>query len=69
MNHSVIFNVEGMSCMSCVRHVEKALTAVAGVGQVEVDLTTKTAKVSGSANETDIINALKQAGYQATQTA
>ncbi|MFN9186764.1 MAG: copper ion binding protein, partial [Betaproteobacteria bacterium] len=37
--------VRGMSCASCVAHVEKALAAVPGVAQVGVNLATEKAAV------------------------
>ena len=33
-----ILEVEGMSCSSCIRHISAALTEIAGVGQVDVQL-------------------------------
>ncbi|MBU1438732.1 MAG: heavy-metal-associated domain-containing protein [Gammaproteobacteria bacterium] len=69
MNHPAVFNIKGMSCKSCVGRVEKALTAVTGVEQVQVDLAAKTATVTGTASESDLLNAIQQAGYQASQTA
>lgn len=32
------FSVTGLSCQSCVKHVTEALTALAGVQSVSVDL-------------------------------
>ena len=37
------FRVEGMTCASCVRRVEKALAAVPGVAEVAVNLATEEA--------------------------
>lgn len=69
MNHAAVFNIKGMSCKSCVGRVEKAIAAVTGVEDVQVNLAEKTATVTGSASENDLLNALQQAGYQASQTA
>lgn len=58
--------VEGMSCGSCVAHVEKALQGVPGVSKVEVDLDKKQASVT-LAEEVDrssLIGAIEEAGYQ-----
>ena len=41
-----IIHVGGMSCTHCKMAVENALTALAGVSSVEVDLKKKTASVS-----------------------
>lgn len=35
------FSVTGLSCQSCVKHVTEALTALAGVRSVSVDLVSK----------------------------
>src|SRR3546814_20008778 len=39
------FAIEGMTCASCVKRVEKALSAVAGVGSASVNLATEGARV------------------------
>ena len=39
------FNVRGMTCASCVSHVEKALKAVPGVLEASVNLATERASV------------------------
>lgn len=57
--------VEGMMCQHCVAHVTKALQAVAGVEEVEVNLKKKTAIVSSQteiSNET-LMAAIVEAGY------
>ena len=40
------FPVEGMTCASCVRRVEKAISAVPGVSAANVNLATETADVT-----------------------
>ncbi len=35
---TITLKVQGMTCMGCVNSVKRLLTALAGVGQVEVDL-------------------------------
>ncbi|MCO5227382.1 MAG: copper ion binding protein [Thermomicrobiales bacterium] len=42
---SLTFDIEGMTCASCVRRVEKALEKVEGVHNVSVNLATETASV------------------------
>jgi Cu+-exporting ATPase len=42
----LVLPVKGMSCASCVAHVEKALAAVPGVTQVAVNLATESAAVT-----------------------
>ena len=58
--------IEGMSCASCVTHVEKALAKVAGVKHVSVNLATELATISS--DQTTVVGALvaavEKAGYQ-----
>ncbi|HBO6301729.1 heavy-metal-associated domain-containing protein [Pseudomonas nitroreducens] len=62
---SVDLQVEGMSCASCVRHVNAALAPVAGVTEVAVDLAAGRVRVSGEADTQALIGALQDAGYPA----
>ena len=58
--------VEGMSCPSCIRHIDAALTDVEGVAKVEVKLREGRVQVSHdrfSAPVKALIEALNQAGY------
>ncbi|WP_234569783.1 heavy metal translocating P-type ATPase [Rhodohalobacter sp. 614A] len=64
---SILFDVEGMHCASCVNNVEKAIKKVQGVEDVTVNLATEKATVSYRTGETDttkIVDAVEQAGYQ-----
>ena len=60
------FKVNGMMCMHCVAHVEKALRAVPGVENVVVSLENKSATVTGTATKEAITSAIKDAGYEVT---
>ncbi|MDE5558944.1 MAG: heavy-metal-associated domain-containing protein [Ruminococcus sp.] len=60
------FNVTGMSCAACSARVEKAVNAVNGVTSCSVSLLTNSMGVEGTASDSDIINAVKNAGYGAT---
>lgn len=62
---SIELNVREMSCSSCVKHVTEALTAVAGVNAIDVDLDGGRVKVSGQADSQALISALDAAGYPA----
>jgi P-type Cu+ transporter len=65
------FPVEGMTCASCVRRVEKAIAAVPGVESASVNLATERADVRLAAPATPdaVIAAIKGAGYDvASQT-
>ncbi len=56
-----------MTCNNCVRHVDKALRAIAGVSAVDVNLAEQTAKVSHDepAIVPLLIAAVESAGYEA----
>lgn len=57
--------VEGMTCASCVGHVEKAIAKVPGVTSVSVNLATERADVtfSGAPDPTAVVRAVESAGY------
>ena len=64
----VTFPVTGMTCASCVRRIEKALTRVEGVQQASVNLATEKANVRYDAHATSLEQlraAVKRAGYEA----
>ena len=53
------FSVSGLHCNACVSRVQKALSGIAGVEQVQVDLATATVKIkSVDKIKTDAMNAL-----------
>lgn len=58
--------IEGMMCMHCVAHVEKALRAVAGIQDVQVNLENKEAIVTMKEEIADEIlkNAIVEQGYE-----
>lgn len=59
--------VQGMSCASCVAHVEKALLAVPGVSDASVNLALQTASVRGPALQIrPLVDAVEAAGYHAS---
>jgi Cu+-exporting ATPase len=66
-DNSVTFDVQNMTCASCVGRVEKALLAIQGVQDVHVNLANETATVSVSDGlDTGLIAvALNAAGYPA----
>ena len=55
--------IEGMMCMHCRAHAEKALNAIEGV-TATVDLESKTATVIGEVSDDAIKAAIAEAGYQ-----
>ncbi|MBI2166282.1 MAG: heavy metal translocating P-type ATPase [Chloroflexi bacterium] len=63
--------ISGMTCASCVMHVEKALTSLAGVVRANVNLATEKATVEyipGPVTVADMRAAVKDAGYGAEAT-
>ena len=64
--------VQGMTCASCVAHVEKALKGVEGVGDVNVNLATEKASLdfrTEAVKVSDLVNAVRETGYDvATET-
>lgn len=58
------FNVEGMMCNHCKANVEKAVIALPGVEQCEVDLPSATVTVTGPAAPSDICAAIEAIGYK-----
>src|SRR5687768_14586799 len=60
------FPVTGMTCASCVRRVEKALTRVPGVTEAAVNLATERARVfydPSAAQPEQLKAAVERAGY------
>lgn len=63
----IVLQVKGMMCEHCKKHVEDALLKVPGVTRVEVSLKENSAKIYSiqELNHNDLINAVKNAGYEA----
>ena len=62
----MILPIQGMTCASCVAHVEKALKGIEGVGEANVNLATERASVTLTAEETNLsemVVAVRDAGY------
>ena len=56
-----------MTCASCVKRVEDSIKKITGVKNVAVNLATEKAQVTyapGNVKESDIIKAVKEAGYK-----
>ena len=63
-----VLDIEGMTCASCVMHVEEALRGVPGVTGAAVNLATEKAAVdhvAGAAGRADFGDAVRRAGYDA----
>ncbi|WP_417695861.1 heavy metal translocating P-type ATPase [Pseudomonas sp.] len=61
-------SIEGMTCASCVGRVERALSKVAGVNRVSVNLANERAHLDllGRVDPQTLIDAVKGAGYDAS---
>lgn len=63
------FDVTGMSCAACSAHVEKAVRAVSGIQEVQVNLLAGSMTATYNEQQTDaaaIIKAVEDAGYGAS---
>jgi heavy metal translocating P-type ATPase len=62
---TLVLDVEGMTCASCVAHVERALKAVPGVTGARVNLVTERAEVIGpTLDRLALVKAVVDAGYE-----
>lgn len=61
------FLITGMACAACQAHVSKAISALEGVEQADVNLLSGTARVfyKGQPCPTEVIKAIQEAGYEA----
>jgi Cu+-exporting ATPase len=62
----ITFNVDGMTCASCVSRVEKALKAVPGVESASINLATQKATVRAGQDTSfeSLYTAVEKAGYE-----
>lgn len=69
MTQTIRFQLDGMTCASCVARAERVLTAQAGVASAHVNLGTETAEVRFDAPTTPgaMAEALARAGYPVRQ--
>ena len=68
MAKTTTFTVTGMTCDNCVHHVTEAVKGVAGVTDAQVSLAGKSATVQGDFDESKIIAAIVEEGYEAKVT-
>ena len=61
------YTVTGMTCAACSSRVEKAVSKVPGVTACSVSLLTNSMGVEGTASPQDIIHAVEEAGYGASE--
>ena len=61
------YSVTGMSCAACAARVENAVSKIQGVQSCSVSLLTNSLAVEGTASPQNIIDAVKDAGYGASE--
>ncbi|MGY0712796.1 heavy-metal-associated domain-containing protein [Azospirillum argentinense] len=61
----IAFKVPGMTCGGCAASVRRALSAVAGVEDVQIDLESKDVRVDGTPSADALRTALGKAGFEA----
>ena len=69
-SRKISFQVEGMTCASCVGRVERALNKVPGVEDASVNLASETAQVkfdAGKANLEGLVGIVEETGYPVTR--
>lgn len=66
---SLRLDVEGMSCQHCVASITKAVEPLPGVTGVEVDLQAGAVTVSGDPDETAVVDAIEDCGYDVHRAA
>jgi copper chaperone CopZ len=64
-NQTKTFQVKGMTCDNCVKHVTEALQGVPGVTAARVDLASNSAEVEGDFDDRQIVEAVEEEGYEA----
>ncbi len=63
----VVIKVEGMMCMHCKAHVEKACKAVPGATGAVADLDARQVTVTGTAPLDALKRAILEAGYEVVE--
>lgn len=70
-NESVLFLIDGMTCMSCVNKIEKALLKHTGVSRLFVNLSARSALIHFDPDAVDVErlkSVIEAEGYTATQS-
>ena len=67
MKQIIRLAIPGIKCNGCVSAIEKSLSNETGVITSEVDLETKTATVESTVPPVVLIDAVKTAGFDATE--
>ena len=56
--------VANMTCAGCAKGVTRVIQGLSADAKVEVDLSTRLVSVMGAVEETEVIAALKRAGFE-----
>ena len=67
MSKTIYLSIPGMKCGGCVAAVEKALGNAAGVTSSDINLENKSASVESDTSLSVLIDAIKAAGFDATE--
>ncbi|HBG31760.1 MAG TPA: heavy metal-binding protein [Gammaproteobacteria bacterium] len=59
----VVLKIDGMTCGHCVKAISSALEQIPGVRAVRVDLERGQAEIDGSAELAQLIEAVREEGY------
>ncbi|MCV7431142.1 cation transporter [Mycolicibacterium bacteremicum] len=65
---NIVLDVQGMSCGHCVKSITAAVTPLAGVTSVDVDLAAKKVTVTGNADPGVVAAAIEDCGYDVSST-
>jgi copper chaperone CopZ len=65
IDQAIRLSIEGMTCTGCTKAVTRALSQVAGVTAVAVDLDAGQAQVEGKVDPQNLIAAVERAGFGA----
>jgi copper ion binding protein len=61
----LVLSVPDISCGHCITRIESSVGQLAGIGTVQVDLSAKTVRVTGTADREAVRAAIADAGYEA----
>jgi len=64
MTSATTYTVAGMTCNGCVNKVTNAVTDIPDVDDVDVDVSTGTLEIFGSADDGAVRAAVAKVGYQ-----
>ncbi|MBO9695969.1 MAG: heavy-metal-associated domain-containing protein [Sphingopyxis sp.] len=63
------FDIPGMTCGGCVRSIVSAIHGVDAQAAVETDVETRSVRVKSGASRAALVEAIREAGYEAQAAA